>query len=113
MSVESSITRTEQFSGSLKSLLQQLRSMVGKPEVRSEDCECSTSDWGTLLNEAMQRSAALSQEGRDRRAAIAQIMQDADVDTRISIADCLLFASDLNQAHDVIMTRAQQRQVAA
>jgi hypothetical protein len=111
--MEPSITRTEQFSGTLKSLLQQLRSMLAKPGATSYDRECSSSDWGALLSEALQHSAPFSQEAQERRAAIAQIMRSADVSTKISIADCLLFASDLNQAHDVIITRAQQRREAA
>ena len=112
MSIELSITRTGQFSGTLKSFLQQLRSKLAKQGATSYDH--SMSDWNAFLGEALeQQSAPCSEEARERRAAIAQIMQSADAITKISIADCLLFANDLNEAHDAIMMRDQQGREAA
>ena len=111
MSIELSITRTGQCSGTLKSFLQQLRSKLAKQGTTSHDH--STSDWNAFLGEALEQSAPCSEETRERRAAIAEIMQSADASTKISIADCLLFASDLNEAHDAIMMRDQQGREAA
>jgi hypothetical protein len=111
MIMDIAITRTEQFSGALKSFLQQLRSMLAKPGAPSH--ECSTGDWAAFLNEAVQQDAPSSQEARERRAAIAQLVQSADISTKISIADCLLFADDVNEAHTAIMTRDQQQRKAA
>lgn len=113
MSIELSIMRTGQFSGTLKSFLQQLRSKLAKQGTISYDHECATSDWNAFLGEALEQNAPCSEETRKRRAAIAQIMQSADASTKISIADCLLFANDLNEAHDAIMMRDQQRRKAA
>jgi hypothetical protein len=111
--MEPSVARTEQFSGTLKSFVQHLRSMLAKPGSTSCERERSPSEWAAYLGDALQQSAAFTQEAQERQAAIAQIMQSADVSTKQSIADCLLFASDLDEAHDAIMTRDQQRRQAA
>lgn len=103
MIMEPSITRTEQFSGALKSFLQQLRAMVGKPDASSSDAERFKRDWDAFLGEALQHTTPLSQEACERRAAITQVIQSADGSTKTSIADLLLFADDLDQAHDAIM----------
>ena len=113
MSMDFSITQTGQFSGTLKFFLQQLRSMLGKHGAASFDRECSATDWDTLLSEAFEQRAECSEEARERSAAIVQIMQRADVSARISIADSLLFASDLNEAHDAIIMHDQERRKAA
>lgn len=105
MIMDISIMRTEQVSGALKSFLQQIRSMLGKPGATSH--ECSTGDWAAFLSEAAQQDASSSQEARERRAAIAQIVQSADISTKMSIADCLLFADDINEAHTAIMQRRE------
>ncbi|MGB0085484.1 MAG: hypothetical protein WBP94_08955 [Rhodomicrobiaceae bacterium] len=108
-----SIARTEQFSGALKSCLQYLRTMLAKQGATSDDHEWSTGDWDAFPSEALQQSARFSQEARERRAAIAQIMRSADVSTKISIADWLLFADDINEAPGAIIMRDQQRREAA
>jgi|EndMetStandDraft_7_1072992.scaffolds.fasta_scaffold10559_4 hypothetical protein len=113
MSMDFSITQPGQFSGTLKSFLQQLRSKLGKQGAAAFDRECSARDWDALLSEAFEESAGGSPEARERSAAIVQIMQRADVSTRISIADSLLFASDLNEAHDAIIMHDQERRKAA
>ena len=107
-----SITRTEQFSGALKSFLQQLRTMLQKQGTTPHDHECSASDWDAFLSEASQQSAPSSEDARERRVAIAQIMRSADVGTKVSIADWLLFADDIKEAHDAIILRDQQRRAA-
>ena len=113
MIMEHTITRTEQFSGALKSFLQQVRTMLTKRGATSYDYEGSTSDWTVFLNEALEKSAPSSQEARERRAAIAQILQGADAGTKISVADWLLFADDLKEAHNAITMRDQQQREAA
>jgi hypothetical protein len=113
MNMKLSITRTGQCPGALKSFLQQLRTMLAKQGSTSCDHERSPSDWGTFLGEALQQSAPFSQEARERRAAIGRIMQSADAGTKVSIADWLLFADGINEAHDAIIMRDQQRREAA
>lgn len=103
-----SITPTEQFSSALKSFMQRFRTMLTKHGATSYDHESTMRDW-----DALQQSAPFSQEARERRATIARIMQSADVGTRKSIADLLLFADDLNEALEAIVMPSQQRPEAA
>lgn len=113
MSMESSVMRTEQFSGAMKSFLQQLRMMLTKQDATSSDHKYSASDWNGFFNEAVQQTVPLSQEARERHAIIAQVLQSADADTKMSVADALLFADDFDAVHDAIMTRNPQQQKAA
>lgn len=113
MIMERSITRAEQFSGALKSFLQTFRSILAKRGATSCDHEGFTRDWGAFLNEALQQSDPSSQEERERQAAIAQVMQSADVGTKTCIADFLLFANNINEAYDAIIMLDQQRREAA
>jgi hypothetical protein len=113
MTIDLSINRTGRFSGVLKSFLQQVRTRIAEQGAPSYDQDSSASDWDAFLGEALQQSAPSSEDARERRAAIAQILQSADASTKTSIADCLLFASDLDEAHDTIMMRDQQRRQAA
>ena len=102
-----SITPTEQFSSALKSFMQRFRTMLTKQEATSCDHECFLSDWDSL-----QQTAPFSQEAREQRATIARIMQSADVGTRKSIADLLLFADDFNEALEAIMMPGRQPEAA-
>lgn len=64
--------------------------------------ECSTTAWNAL-NETLQQNTPLSVEARQRRKAIARIMRSADCRTKISVADWLLFADDISEAHNAIV----------
>jgi hypothetical protein len=109
--MEPSITRTEQFSKALKSFSQNLRTMLAKRGTTSGDHTLSASEWDALFSEALQ-SAVVAEDVRERQATIVQIMKRADVSAKSSIADCLLFADDLGEAHHTIMMHDQQRQAA-
>jgi hypothetical protein len=102
-----SITPTEQFSSALKSFLQRFRTMLTKQEAAPYDHESALRDW-----EALQQCAPFTDEGRERRATIARIMQSADAASRKSIADLLLFADDLNEALEAIVMPGQQPEAA-
>jgi hypothetical protein len=102
-----SITPTEQFSSALKSFLQRFRTMLTKQEATSYDHESALRDW-----DALQQCAPFTEEGRERRATIARIMQSADVASRKSIADLLLFADDINEALEAIVMPGQQPKAA-
>jgi hypothetical protein len=102
-----SITPTEQSSNALKSFMQRFRTMLTKQGPTSYDHESAMRDW-----DALQQCAPFTEEGRERRATIARIMQSADVATRKSIADLLLFADDINEALETIVMPGQQPEVA-
>jgi hypothetical protein len=102
-----SITPTEQFSSALKSFLQRFRTMLTKQEATSYDQESALRDW-----DALQQCAPFTEEGRERRATIARIMQSADAATRKSIADLLLFADDLNEVLEAVVMPSQQPEAA-
>jgi hypothetical protein len=96
----------------MKSFLQQLRAMLAKWDATS-DHKFSASDWNAFFNEALQQAVPFSRDARERRAIITQIMQHADAHTRTQVADALLFADDLNEAHDAILMCDQRRPEAA
>jgi hypothetical protein len=113
MIMASSITETEEFSGAPKSFLQHVRAMLAKLGVTSPDLDSAPCDWDAASIEALQQCAQFSEQARERREAIVQILQSADVSTKVSIADWLLFAEDINEAHDAIILRDQQQREAA
>jgi hypothetical protein len=112
MSIELSITRAGPVSGTLKSFLHHVRSMLAGQDAAPSDRDYGSSDWDAFLSETSQHSELLPQDARERRAAIEQIMHSADGSAKISIADWLLFANDVNEAHDAILRDQRQREAA-
>jgi hypothetical protein len=102
-----SIMPTEQSSSALKSFLQRFRTMLTKQGATPYDHEAAMRDW-----DALQQCAPFTEEGRERRATIARIMQSADAASRKSMADLLLFADDLNEALETIVRPGQQPKAA-
>ncbi len=108
MIIAPSAAPTEQLSKALKSVWHYLGTMVAKQETASFDHDCSASGWDVFLGEDLPQSAPFSEEAHERWAAIAQIMNSADVGTKTSIADCLLFTDDINEAHKAIIMRGRR-----